>query len=41
MDEIQENLKQLGFKFVTMDLEGYKTGSMMATLVTNENIDLA
>jgi uncharacterized protein len=32
MDKIAEELKQLGFKFVTMDLEGYRTGSMTATI---------
>ena len=26
MDRIAEELKQLGFKFITMDLEGYRTG---------------
>jgi len=32
MDKIAEELKRLGFKFVTLDLEGYRTGSMLATL---------
>jgi len=32
MDEIAEELKRLGFKYVTMDLEGYRTGSMLLTL---------
>lgn len=30
IDKIVEELKQLGFKFVTMDLEGYRMGSMLA-----------
>jgi uncharacterized protein len=30
MDEISRELKSLGFLYVTMDLEGYKTGSMGA-----------
>jgi len=34
IDKIAEDLKQLGFKFVTMDLEGYRTGSMTATIKT-------
>lgn len=28
-DKVCEKLKQLGFKFITMDLEGYRTGSML------------
>ncbi|HTY74472.1 MAG TPA: ATP-dependent sacrificial sulfur transferase LarE [Candidatus Nanoarchaeia archaeon] len=31
-DKINSNLKQLGFKYVTVDLEGYRTGSMLHTL---------
>ena len=32
LDEIASRLKTLGFKFVTIDAEGYRTGSMLATL---------
>ena len=32
MDKIASELKRLGFKFVTLDLEGYRTGSMLNTL---------
>jgi uncharacterized protein len=32
VDEIVKNLKMLGFKYVTVDLEGYRTGSMLLTL---------
>jgi len=32
MDKIADELKKLGFKYVTMDLEGYRTGSMLLTL---------
>jgi len=32
MDKIAIELKKLGFKFVTMDLEGYRTGSMLDTI---------
>jgi uncharacterized protein len=32
MDKIAEELKRLGFKFVTLDMEGYRTGSMLATI---------
>ena len=32
MDKIAIELKKLGFKYVTMDLEGYRTGSMLLTL---------
>jgi uncharacterized protein len=32
MNKIVESLKQLGFKYVTFDLEGYRTGSMLKTL---------
>lgn len=31
-DKINNELKQLGFKYVTVDLEGYQTGSMLRTL---------
>lgn len=37
IDKITEELKQLGFKFVTLDLEGYRTGSMLAT-ITNKDV---
>ncbi|MCD6528795.1 ATP-dependent sacrificial sulfur transferase LarE [Candidatus Bathyarchaeota archaeon] len=32
MDRIAEELKKLGFKYVTMDLEGYRAGSMLSTI---------
>lgn len=32
IDRIAEEFKHLGFKFVTMDLEGYRTGSMLVTI---------
>lgn len=32
MDRIAEELKRMGFKFVTLDLEGYRTGSMLTTI---------
>ena len=32
MSEITGRLKRLGFKYVTLDLEGYRTGSMLETL---------
>ena len=31
-NKINKELKQLGFKYVTVDLEGYQTGSMLRTL---------
>jgi uncharacterized protein len=31
-DQVSEALKKLGFKYVTIDLEGYRTGSMLLTL---------
>ncbi|MCW4006219.1 MAG: ATP-dependent sacrificial sulfur transferase LarE [Candidatus Bathyarchaeota archaeon] len=31
MDEIAEKLKQLGFSYVTLDLEGFRSGSMLQT----------
>jgi len=31
LDRIAENLKTVGFKYVTFDLEGYRTGSMLLT----------
>ncbi|MGB9915375.1 MAG: ATP-dependent sacrificial sulfur transferase LarE [Candidatus Bathyarchaeales archaeon] len=32
MDKIADELKRIGFKYVTLDLEGYKSGSMLRTL---------
>jgi len=32
LDEISERLKKLGFKYVTFDLDGYQSGSMLKTL---------
>ena len=31
-DKVAEKLKKLGFKYVTVDLEGYRSGSMLQTL---------
>jgi len=31
-DKVAEELKKLGFKYVTLDLEGYRSGSMLKTL---------
>lgn len=33
MDEVSEELKEIGFKYITLDLEGYRMGKM------NENLD--
>lgn len=38
MDVIAEELKKLGFKYVTLDLEGYRSGSMLLTLVTTQTL---
>jgi len=32
MDKIVVGLKRLGFKYVAIDLEGYRTGSLLYTL---------
>jgi len=32
LDSVAEELKKLGFKYVTIDLEGYRSGSMLKTL---------
>lgn len=37
MDKINMELKLLGFKFVTMDLEGYRTGSMLEIGCTKDH----
>jgi len=37
VDKIVEELKQLGFKFITLDLEGYRTGSMLVAIETKED----
>ncbi|HUJ84090.1 MAG TPA: ATP-dependent sacrificial sulfur transferase LarE [Candidatus Acidoferrales bacterium] len=36
LDEVSERLKQLGFKYVTFDLDGYRSGSMLKTLDTQK-----
>jgi uncharacterized protein len=36
LDKLADDLKRLGFKFVTIDLEGYRTGSMLLTLDASE-----
>jgi uncharacterized protein len=37
-DKITSELKQLGFKYVTVDLEGYQTGSMLRTLESTHSV---
>lgn len=32
LEEISQQLKEFGFKFVTLDLEGYKVGSFNETI---------
>lgn len=32
MDKVSESLRKIGFKYVTFDLEGYQSGSMLKTL---------
>ncbi|HVP92155.1 MAG TPA: ATP-dependent sacrificial sulfur transferase LarE [Acidobacteriota bacterium] len=36
LDRIAADLKKIGFKYVTVDLEGYRTGSMLLTLQTTK-----
>jgi pyridinium-3,5-biscarboxylic acid mononucleotide sulfurtransferase len=36
LDEVSERLKKLGFKYVTFDLDGYQSGSMLKTLDTQK-----
>jgi uncharacterized protein len=36
LDRVLAELKTIGFKYVTLDLEGYRTGSMLLTLETAE-----
>jgi uncharacterized protein len=36
LDRIVDDLKRIGFKYVTLDLEGYRPGSMLLTLDTAE-----
>ena len=38
-DQIVQHLKSIGYKYVTLDLEGYRTGSMNETL-TSEQLSL-
>jgi len=37
-DQITLRLKELGFDYVTIDLEGYRTGSMNEVINTQDNI---
>lgn len=37
MDKLAKELKLLGFNFVTVDLEGYRTGSMIVTAQNNKS----
>jgi PP-loop superfamily ATP-utilizing enzyme len=32
LNEVADALKSLGFKYVTFDLEGFRSGSMLKTL---------
>ncbi|KXZ40492.1 uncharacterized protein SAMN05661008_00810 [Alkalithermobacter thermoalcaliphilus JW-YL-7 = DSM 7308] len=41
LDDINKKLKQLGFLYVTMDLEGYRTGSMNEVLSDEQKRSLA
>ena len=36
LDRIATELKKLGFKYVTVDLEGYRTGSMLHSIASRE-----
>ena len=36
LDQVAESLRKLGFKYVTFDLEGYRSGSMLRTLETQK-----
>lgn len=36
LDRVAEELKKLGFKYVTFDLEGYRSGSMLKTLAVSD-----
>jgi len=36
MDKVAAELKKIGFKYVTLDLLGYRTGSMNEVLTQNE-----
>jgi len=36
MDKLISELKSLGFNYVTLDLEGYRSGSMLHTLKLEE-----
>jgi uncharacterized protein len=37
IDKIADELKRLGFKFVTVDLEGYETGSLLRAIKNLKN----
>jgi uncharacterized protein len=38
LDEISSVLKKLGFKYVTLDLEGYRTGSMLLAAESKKSV---
>ena len=37
-EEIINEFKNLGFKYITLDIEGYRTGSMNEVLADGKNI---
>ncbi len=37
-DRVTRKLKQIGFAYVTLDLEGYRSGSMNETLPNREGV---
>ena len=38
-DKITKRLRQLGFKYITLDLEGYRTGSLNEVLSKNSDLN--
>jgi uncharacterized protein len=38
-DRLTTIFKRLGFRYVTLDLEGYRTGSLNATLIPAPALD--
>ncbi len=38
MEDVSRKLKEIGFRYVTLDLEGYRTGSMNEGLISTEGV---
>ena len=38
--KVVDRLKSLGYKYITLDLEGYRSGSMNESIMSNDKIQM-